>query len=482
MWGLQQPFACEGMSPRGAADHFVANVHEFPIGMLCAAHFAMSKLQDSRELLNNLRAYLTRWGSKGFDFGEYNDLDRNQAVKGSALAQNRQYLEAFLKAGYAKASLVTMRNTLRLLESHFLDKFKVNPTEKSFEDFLAFLCRRSNCMLSHLRRLVNEEKMNTCVRGLADPKDADTLHSLLQLLNEVVVPSPSPSPGEAPKEEVAKEGQDPPRAYPTYESLVRSPSSMPADDLPSAASSSDGDNAPRSALQQARNRQGKLPGTRGSTKVKTKQMRKPAAAKPPAAEAADPAKSPYRVGKFSHKGYVQVFDTDSNAWKLLVNVDYTNCSQEWKSKCHEVLDKLLAYVQNKPESTKEELRSKRNDWLQAAEHGDVASSMKRPATSSLRPKKASRKAQLKSKDDPEMPAVSPEKIRRRSNLLSSPGNIDQGDSLSFSDFGSFAWASCQKKRCLTRVGFPTGLPLFVTVAQIECWIWNSLLSAGVIKS
>ena len=118
MWGLQQPFACEGMSPRGAADHFVANVHEFPIGMLCAAHFAMSKLQDSRELLNNLRAYLTRWGSKGFDFGEYNDLDRNQAVKGSALAQNRQYLEAFLKAGYAKASLVTMRNTLRLLESH----------------------------------------------------------------------------------------------------------------------------------------------------------------------------------------------------------------------------------------------------------------------------------------------------------------------------------------------------------------------------
>lgn len=280
--------------------------------------------------------------------------------------------------------------------------------------------------------------MNTCVRGLADPKDADTLHSLLQLLNEVVVPSPSPSPGEAPKEEVAKEGQDP-RTYPTYESLVRSPSSMPASDSPGAAPSSDDDNAPRSALQQARNRQGKLPGTRGSTKEKTKQMRKPAAAKPPAAEAADPAKSPYRVGKFSHKGYVQVFDTDSNAWKLLVNVDYTNCSEEWKSKCHEVLDKLLAYVQNKPESTKEELRSKRNDWLQAAEHGDVASSRKRPAASSLRPKKASRKAhKLKSKDDPEMPAVSPKKIRRRSNLLSSPGNIDQGDSLSFSDFGSFA--------------------------------------------
>lgn len=172
MWGLQQPFACEGMSPRGAADHFVASVHEFPIGMrlLRAAHFVMSKLQDSRELLNNLRAYCTRWGSNSFDFGEYNDLDRNQAVKGSALAQNAQYLEAFLKAGYAKASLVTMRNTLRLLESHFLDKFKVNPTEKSFEDFLAFLCRRSNCMLSHLRRLVNEEKMNTCVRGLADQR------------------------------------------------------------------------------------------------------------------------------------------------------------------------------------------------------------------------------------------------------------------------------------------------------------------------
>ena len=131
--------------------------------LLRAAHFAMSKLQDSRELLNNLRAYCTRWGSNSFDFGEYNDLDRNQAVKGSALAQNAQYLEAFLKAGYAKASLVTMRNTLRLLESHFLGKFKVNPTEKSFEDFLAFLCRRSNCMLSHLRRLVNEEKMNTCV-------------------------------------------------------------------------------------------------------------------------------------------------------------------------------------------------------------------------------------------------------------------------------------------------------------------------------
>ena len=397
----------------------------------------MSKLQDSRELLNNLRAYLTRWGSNGFDFGEYNDLDRNQAVKGSALAQNAQYLEAFLKAGYAKASLVTLRNTLRLLESHFVDKFKVNPTEKSFEDFLAFLCRRSNCMLSHLRRLANEEKMNTCVRGLADPKDADTLHSLLQLLHEVVVPSPSPSPGEVPKEEVAKDGPDLPRTYPTYDSLVQSPTSMPASDSPGAASSSNDDNAPRNALQKARNRQGKLPGTRGSTKEKTKQMRKPAAAKPPAAEPADPTKGPYRVGKFSHKGYVQVFDTDANAWKLLVNVDYTNCSEEWKSTCHTVLDKLLAYAQNNPESTKEELRSKRNDWLHAAEHGDVASSMKRPAASSLRPQKASRKV-LKSKDDPEMPAVSPNKLKKRSNLLSSPGNIDQGDSLSFSDFGSFA--------------------------------------------
>ena len=438
MWGLQKPLACEGACVPGAAIHFVVNMHEFPIGffksfgmrLLRAAHFAMSKLQDSRELVANLRVYLTRWGSKGFDFGEYNDLDRNQAVKGSALAQNAQYLEAFLRAGYAKASLVTMRNTLRLLESHFLDKFKVNPTEKSFEDFLAFLCKRSNCMPSHLRRLVNEERMNTCVRGLADPKDAHTLHNLLQLLNEVVVPSPSPSPGEAPKEEV--DGQE----YPTYESLVQSPSSMPATDSPGAASGTDDDNAPRSALQQARNRQGKLPGTRGSTKEKTKQMRKPAAAKPPAAEPADHAKPPYRVGKFSHKGYVQVFDTDSNAWKLLVNVDYTNCSEEWKSKCHEVLDKLLAFAKNNPESTKEELRSKRDDWLQAAEHGDVASSMKRPAASSLRSKKASRK--LNSKDDSEMPAVSPNKVRRRSKLLSSPGNIDQGHSLSFRDFGSFA--------------------------------------------
>ena len=279
--------------------------------------------------------------------------------------------------------------------------------------------------------------MNTCVRGLADPKDADTLHSLLQLLHEVVVPSPSPSPGEAPEEEVAKDGPDLPRTYPTYDSLVQSPTSMPASDSPGAASGSNDDNAPRNALQKARNRQGKLPGTRGSTKEKTKQMRKPAAAKPPAAEPADPTKGAYRVGKFSHKGYVQVFDTDANAWKLLVNVDYTNCSEEWKSTCHKVLDKLLAYAQNNPESTKEELRSKRNDWLHAAEHGDVASSMKRPAASSLRPQKASRKV-LKSKDDPEMPAVSPNKFKKRSNLLSSPGNIDQADSLSFSDFGSFA--------------------------------------------
>ena len=101
-----------------------------------------------------------------------------------------------------------------------------------------------------------------------------------------------------------------------------------------------------------------------------------------------------------------------------------------------MLDKLLAFAKNNPESTKEELRSKRDDWLQAAEHGDVASSMKRPAASSLRSKKASRK--LKSKDDSEMPAVSPNKVRRRSKLLSCPGNIDQGHSLSFSDFGSFA--------------------------------------------
>ena len=59
---------------------------------------------------------------------------------------------------------------------------------------------------------------------------------------------------------------------------------------------SNDDNAPRGALQQSRKRRGKVPGTRG-----------------PAAEPSEPAKPPYRVGKFTHKGYVQVFDTDANS-------------------------------------------------------------------------------------------------------------------------------------------------------------------------
>ena len=59
---------------------------------------------------------------------------------------------------------------------------------------------------------------------------------------------------------------------------------------------SNDDNAHRSAVQQSRNRRGKLLGTRG-----------------PAAEPAEPAKPPYCVGKFPHKGYVQVFDTDANS-------------------------------------------------------------------------------------------------------------------------------------------------------------------------
>ena len=326
-----------------------------------------------------------------FDFGEYNGLGRNNAINGQALAANHGVLAALLGAGFNKASLPTIRNALRLAEAAMTEKgIQIRPTDiTDFDKFASFVCKKCNVMMSHLRSLQrSSEKKDICFSRTTDVENRQVNHLL---------------------EEAPESGSN---------------------------------------LKEVRLRQGKLSGARGGPKSQTKLLKKPAAAKaaPKSAKAEreEPA-GKFRVGKYSNKGYVQFLDKDGK-WKLLVNVDYQNCSDEWKHTCHGVLGKLLEHVQNN-EVTKEELRQTRDELLGVSKAAPVASTQskskksKKPAVSAAAgaPPVKKRPAAAASSAAADAAASSDENVFDH-NLLGSQNGLSPGKmtvALCFSAFGSF---------------------------------------------
>ena len=409
---------------------------------------ANPKLQDSRELLDNLREHCSKNGVSSFDFGEYNGLGRNNAINGQALAANHGVLAALLGAGFNKASLPTIRNALRLAEAAMTEKgIQIRPTDitEDFEQFASFVCKKCNVMMSHLRSLQrSSEKKDICFSRTTDVENRQVNH-LLGLISNTITTSPSASP-----EYCEDDSQD--VKLLALEDLIHKSDAETSDtsEQVEAPETAEAEEAPESGsnLKEVRLRQGKLSGARGGPKSQLKLLKKPAAAKaaPKSAKAEreEPA-GKFRVGKYSNKGYVQFLDKDGK-WKLLVNVDYQNCSDEWKHTCHGVLDKLLEHVQNN-EVTKEELRQMRDELLGVSKAAPVASTQskskksKKPAVSAAAgaPPVKKRPAAAASSAAADAAASSDENVFDH-NLLGSQDGLSPGKmtvALCFSAFGSF---------------------------------------------
>ena len=407
---------------------------------------ANPKLQDSRELLDNLRGHCSKNGVSSFDFGEYNGLGRNNAINGQALAANHGVLAALLGAGFNKASLPTIRNALRLAETASIAKgIEIRPTDSTdFEKFASFVCKKCNVMMSHLRSLQrSSEKKEICFSRTTDVENRQLNH-LLDLMSNTITTSPSASP-----EYCEDDSQD--VKHLALEDLIHKSDAETSDESEQveAPETAEAEEAPESGsnLKEVRLREGKLSGARGGPKSQTKLLKKPAAAKaaPKSAKAEkeEPA-GKFRVGKYSNKGYVQFLDKDGK-WKLLVNVDYQNCSDEWKHTCHGILDKLLEHVQNN-EVTKEELRKMRDELL-GVSNSPVASTqsknkkLKKPAASAAAgaPPVKKRPAAAASSAAADAAASSDENVFDH-NLLGSQDGLSPGKmtvALCFSAFGSF---------------------------------------------
>ena len=120
-------------------------------------------------------------------------------------------------------------------------------------------------------------------------------------------------------------------------------------------------------------------------------------------------------------------------------------------------------MQKNPESTKEELRSKRNDWLQAAawlHHETTCGFFTSPEESQLQSEVQGRsrdfRLYLTRLDEGQIYCRLREALTKQIFC-----HLAMLDPL-LEPLG----AGLSEKRWL---GFPTGLPLFVTVAQIERW-------------
>ena len=408
------------------------------------------KLQDSRELLDNFREHCSKYGSSAFDFGEYNGVGRNNAINGTALAANHSVLGALLSAGFNKASLPTLRNALRLAQASLSEKgIEIQPADSEFEDFVSFVCKKCNVMLSHLRTIQRStEKKEHCYQKMASDVEKRQVDNLLELLSRTVSTSPSPSP------ECEDDSQEV-RKFPSLEELVYNSDGEISDisEPVEASEPAEAEARPPSNLKEVRQRQGRLSGARGGPKNQTKQLKKPAAkAAPKSAKKVEPAgkaapksakaekEEPackFRVGKYSNKGYVQFLDTDKK-WKLLVNVDYSNCSEDWKHTCHAVLDKLLEHAEQH-QATKEELRNLRDELLgvKAVAESKTKKS-KKPAASA-----AARASPVKKRPAaaPSAASASSDEAASEHPLLGSQDKLSPGRgmtvALSFSAFGSF---------------------------------------------
>ena len=411
------------------------------------------KLQDSRELLDNFREHCSKYGSSAFDFGEYNGVGRNNAINGTALAANHSVLGALLSAGFNKASLPTLRNALRLAQASLSEKgIEIQPADSEFEDFVSFVCKKCSVMLSHLRTIQRStEKKEHCYQKMASDVEKRQVDNLLELLSRTVTTSPSPSP------EYCEDDSQEVRKFPSLEELVYNSEGEISDisEPVEASEPAEAEARPPSNLKEVRQRQGRLSGARGGPKNQTKQLKKPAAkAAPKSAKKVEPAgkaapksakaekEEPackFRVGKYSNKGYVQFLDTDKK-WKLLVNVDYSNCSEDWKHTCHAVLDKLLEHAEQH-QATKEELRNLRDELLgvKAVAESKTKKSKKPAASGSA----AARASPVKKRPAaaPSAASASSDEAASEHPLLGSQDKLSPGRgmtvALSFSAFGSF---------------------------------------------
>lgn len=128
-----------------------------------------------------------------------------------------------------------------------------------------------------------------------------------------------------------------------------------------------------------------------------------------------------------------------------MNVDYSNCSEDWKHTCHAVLDKLLEHAEQH-QATKEELRNLRDDRddLLGVKAQPVAKSKtkksKKPAASA-----AARASPVKKRPaaapSPAADSASSDEAVAEHPLLGSQDKLSPGKgmtvALSFSAFGSF---------------------------------------------
>ena len=93
------------------------------------------------------------------DFGPYNHVRYDQAPKGAALVRCAPYRRSWLRAGLAKVHVQMLRTILKLLEVKFAHEFPLNPTpDVDVNGCVAFVARRTNLMLYHLRRLRQQVK------------------------------------------------------------------------------------------------------------------------------------------------------------------------------------------------------------------------------------------------------------------------------------------------------------------------------------
>ena len=114
-------------------------------------------------LMDMLVEYVQAHKSQTFNFGIYNDVGYNQAVKGSALAQHANWLKCWLASGRCKVHVQVLRNAIKLLETRFKAEFPLNPNPGvDFAGLVAFVLKRTNLMLHHLRRLQRADKRNNC--------------------------------------------------------------------------------------------------------------------------------------------------------------------------------------------------------------------------------------------------------------------------------------------------------------------------------
>ena len=352
-------------------------------------------------------------GSRSFDFGKYNDVGYSQAVVGKALVDNSAYLRCFLEAGRFKVHVNELRDLLKMLQVRFSSEFDINPTRVEFVGFAGFVCKRTNLMLYHLRRLLNDVKKHNCLSKMSDPNDVKTLSLLLSKVADLqaagkITPDAarSPSPSPPPKSMKKKHKIDPadvPQSQDDYElddegwpKLPESPtgiggstaarsSAQPATAVAAALKLAQAAAAaPSTAAAKARADQ--LPGERTGIKAQAVLKRPAAAAAAKAARASTkttakkPAAHPtstsqnssnnsgdsnnverhesaalgtVRLSMFRDKGYIQRLSEEDGKWKLLVNCPYENKDENTKSMCHGILQQVLHFVVTNPKATKE---------------------------------------------------------------------------------------------------------------------------------